>query len=519
MTEGRTLLIGIDIGTTAVKGTLIDTEGRLLAEASHAHDLLSKESGWAEEDPSDWWEGTLAVLKELAGRQAEFGGAVAALSTSGMVPALVLVDEAGTPVRLSIQQNDGRCHEEIEDLKQRLDEERFFALTGGSINQQTIPPRTLWLRRHEAEAWGRVAHALGSYDYITYRLTGRLTLERNWALESGMYDVRREAWVDEYLAEAGFTRANLPPLVRPGETVGTLAPEVARAVGLSPQTLVAAGSADHVASAFSAGVREEGDVLLKFGGAGDILIASDTLRYDRRLFLDYHLVPGKYLVNGCMASSGSLVKWFVHTILGADGPSRGNPYSELDKLASELPPGADGLLALPYFLGEKTPIMDATARGLFFGLSLHHRPEHLYRAILEAVGYGFYHHLEVMAELGLPGRRFYMSNGGSRSVVWRQIVCDIVGAPVAYIVKHPGSSLGAAFLAGRATGAFRSWDEVAGYITEREQVRPDPAKHEVYQQYFRLYKDLYQTLKPAYAVLNDLRVSTQRRFGVAEGHD
>ncbi|MDI6871108.1 MAG: FGGY-family carbohydrate kinase [Bacillota bacterium] len=504
MAEGRTLLIGIDIGTTAVKGTLIDTEGHLLAEASHAHDLFSKEIGWAEEDPADWWQGTLSVLRELAGRQREFGGTAAALSTSGMVPALLLLDGAGTPLRLSIQQNDGRCHAEIADLKERLDEKQFFTLTGGSLNQQTIPPRTLWLRRHEPETWGRLSWVLGSYDYVTYRLTGRLTLERNWALESGMYDVRREDWVDHLLAAAGLTRANLPPVVRPGEVVGTLAQPVAEAVGLSPRTVVAAGSADHVASAFSAGVREEGDVLLKFGGAGDILMASDTLRYDRRLFLDYHLIPGKYLVNGCMAASGSLVKWFVTNFTGGDGEAKGNPYAALDRLASQLPPGADGLVILPYFLGEKTPIMDATARGLFFGLSLHHRAEHLYRAILEAVGYGFYHHLEVMAEMGLTGRRYFMSNGGSRSVVWRQIVTDIVGAPVEYIVKHPGSSLGAAFLAGMAIGAFRSWDEVGRYSAERERVTPDPARHRVYREYFKLYKELYERLKPAYATLNDL---------------
>lgn len=512
MTGGRTLLIGVDIGTTAVKGTLIDTEGNLLAEASHAHDLLSREAGWAEEDPADWWEGTLVVLRELAGRQAEFGGEVRAISTSGMVPALVLLDQAGVPLRLSIQQNDARCAAEIEEIKGRVDEEQFFTLTGGGINQQTIPPRLLWLRRHEPGLWPRLCYLLGSYDYITYRLTGRLTLERNWALESGMYDVQKQEWIDWVLREAGIEATMLPQVVSPGEVVGRLLPEVAAEVGLAADTVVAAGSGDHVASAFSAGVREEGDVLLKFGGAGDILIASDILRRDRRIFLDYHLIPGKYLLNGCMASSGSLVKWFANLLLRQEGGSPGRAtelYRELDRLAGELPPGADGLVTLPYFIGEKTPIMDPTARGVFFGLSLYHRPEHLYRSILEAVGYGFNHHLEVFAELGLPGKRFFMSNGGSRSLVWRQIVTDIIGAPVEYIVKHPGSSLGAAFLAGMAIGSFRSWDEAAGYIAEREQVIPDPHRHRIYRRLFALYKDLYQRVKPAYGTLNEIRLSAQ----------
>jgi xylulokinase len=505
----RTLLIGVDIGTTAVKGILTDTEGHLLAEASHPHDLVSRKPGWAEEDPSDWWDGTLAVLRQLAARQGEFGGKVAALSTSGMVPALVLLDEDGLPLRLSIQQNDARCSVEIDELKGRIDNDEFFSRTGGSLNQQTIPPRLLWLQRHEQNVWSRTKNLAGSYDYVTYLLTGRLTLEKNWALESGMFDARQERWLDWVLREARLPEEALPPVVSPGEVVGGLLPEIASETGLPRETLVAAGSGDHVASAFSAGVQEEGDVLLKFGGAGDILIASDLLRSDRRIFLDYHLVPGKYLLNGCMASSGSLVKWYANLLLGdGDGPDRlGAFYQEFDRLAAALPPGSDGLVTLPYFIGEKTPLMDPTARGVFFGLSLHHRPEHLYRSILEAVGYGFRHHLEVFAELGLPGKRFFMTNGGSRSVVWRQIVTDIVGAPVEYIVKHPGSSLGAAFLAGMALGSFRSWSEVGQYIADRETVLPDPERHRHYAHYFALYKDLYLRLKPAYGTLNAVRLA------------
>ncbi|NLY56172.1 MAG: FGGY-family carbohydrate kinase [Firmicutes bacterium] len=505
---GETLLIGIDIGTTSVKGTLIDTHGRILAEASQEHDLLSPQVGWAEEKPEIWWANTKAVLAELAGLQEQFGGRVKAISASGMVPALVILDEAGNPLRNSIQQNDARTFEEIAELKAELDEEEFFRLTGGSINQQNIPPRLLWLYKHEPEVMAKARLLMGSYDYITYKLTGKYSLERNWALESGMYDVHQEQWIPWVLAAAKITEEWLPPVYAPGEVLGNLLPELAAELGFDADVVVAVGSGDHVASAFSAGVKDEGDVLIKFGGAGDILTGTKKLVTDKRIFLDYHLVPGQYLLNGCMASSGSLVKWFARTFFAeqieAYDREGKNFYAYLDELAAKIPVGSDGIITLPYFIGEKTPIMDAKARGVFFGLSLHHRAEHLYRSVLEAVGYGFYHHIVVFREMGLAPSRYYMSNGGSRSRLWRQIVTDTIGAPVEYITKHPGSSLGAAFIAGMAIGAFKEWSEIERYITERELMEPNLANHERYQEFFEIYRNLYLSLREDFHRLNEI---------------
>ena len=495
----QTLLIGLDIGTTSVKGTLIDTTGQILTESSRPHDLLSPQVGWAEERADLWWKNTLAVLKDLAASQESHGGRVKAIAASGMVPALVILDATGRPLRNSIQQNDARTSAEIAFLKSKLDEKVFFGATGGSINQQNIPPRLLWLFKHEPEVMAEARKIMGSYDYIAYKLTGKYSVERNWALESGMYDVHQETWIPWVLEAAGITADLLPPVMGPGEPLGYLLPELAQDLGFDKDLLVAVGSGDHVASAFSAGVKDDGDVLLKFGGAGDILIGSQQLVTDPRIFLDYHLIPGQYLLNGCMASSGSLVKWFARTFFAqqieAYEQAGRNFYAELDNLAQSIPPGSDGIITLPYFIGEKTPIMDARARGVFFGLSLHHQAAHLYRSVLEAVGYGFYHHLVVFREMGLNPSRYYMSNGGSKSTLWRQIVTDIVGAPVEYITRHPGSSLGAAFVAGMAIGVFQDWSEVDQYITERELMEPDLKKHAIYQEYFAVYCDLYEQLK------------------------
>jgi len=511
------LLAGIDIGTTSVKGILIDDSGGILGQASREHDLISMYAGWAEEDPEVWWQETIDVLRELSFLAKSQGQGISAIAVSGMVPALVLIDSEGRPVRRSIQQNDARAHEEISWLKEQLDESKVFSLTGGGINQQTMPPKLLWLRKHEPEAFRSVKHILGSYDYITYRLTGQLTLERNWALESGMYNVYRGMWVPEIVEAAGISEDMLPQVIAPAQIIGTLRTDVADSIGLARDVVVAVGSGDHVASAFSAGVRNDGDVLIKFGGAGDILLCSDKLVCDPRVFLDYHLIPGKFLPNGCMASSGSLVKWFVNTFFReqktryeADGKDF---YAYLDEQASAIAAGSEGLITLPYFIGEKTPIMDPLARGVFFGLSTYHTAAHMYRSILEAVGFGFLHHVRVFEEIGLSPRRYLMSNGGARSSLWRQIVTDIVGQEVEYIRHHPGSSLGAAFVAGMAVGAFRSWEDISWYITDRVVMTPNPQSHEVYAGYFKVYRNLYEHLKDDF---QDLSMTSSLRIESAE---
>lgn len=502
------LLIGIDIGTTSVKGILLDNEGNILGEDSKGHDLISLYSGWAEEEPLVWWNGTISVLKSLSSLAKRDGRRVAAIAVSGMVPALVLLDSEGRPVRRSIQQNDARAHEEIESLKGLLDEKEIFALTGGGINQQTMPPKLLWLQKHEPDIFKSAKYVLGSYDYITYRLTGQLTLEKNWALESGMFDIRTEQWVPHILRSAGITHNMLPKVKAPAEIVGPIREDVAKEVGLDENIEIVIGSGDHVASAFSAGVRDNGDVVIKFGGAGDILICSNDLVCDERIFIDYHLVPGKYLPNGCMASSGSLVKWFVNSFFAEEKDryeARGqNFYAYLDEKCSALPAGSEGLVALPYFIGEKTPIMDPLARGVFFGLSTYHTAAHIYRAILEAVGYGFLHHIKVFEQMGLAPKRYFMSNGGAKSTVWRQIVTDIVGEEVEYITDHPGSSLGAAFVAGMAVGAFKSWDDIALYIPHRTLMIPNKRNHEIYQRYFDVYLNLYEHLKNDFRDLQEI---------------
>ncbi|MDQ7030993.1 MAG: FGGY-family carbohydrate kinase [Ardenticatenia bacterium] len=490
-------LLGIDIGTTATKAVIIDTKGHILAEAFAPSTLMSPLPGWAEEDANEWWENVGTVCRDLLARGFSPDD-IAAVGVSGMVPTIVLLDDQGHVLRPSIQQNDARAHVEITEFKAQTDEADILHRTGSAVTQQSIGPKLLWLWRHEPEVMERARKVLGSYDFINYRLTGVCSCEQNWALESGLFDMHRYDWADDILALARIDRSWLGEVHQPSDIIGQVTEDAAAHTGLRADTPVVAGSADHVASAFSAGLRQQGDLLVKLGGAGDILYVLDELAPDPRLFIDYHVVPGQYLLNGCMAASGSVIKWFRTTF----APDL--DYPDLDAEGEQVPPGSDGLILLPYFLGEKTPINDPLARGIFFGLTLGHTRAHMYRAILEGIAYGFMHHLEVMAERGHRPGRTMVTNGGARSRLWKQVTADVLGLRLHQIAEHPGSSLGAAFIAGMGVGLFDDWAEIERYITIAEVTEPHMEHHRRYQDLFRIYREIYERVKDLFPHLHEI---------------
>lgn len=495
-------VVGIDIGTTAVKVLVLDDAHHITFEMSKSHPFFAERHGWAEEDANTWWNHTCELLQATMDHLRTVSSGpfeIAGVGLSGMVPAIVLLDAEGRPVRRTIQQNDARCVEQIEQVRQRLNQDVLFQKTGGYTNQQHILPRLLWIRQHEPQVWARVRRVCGSYDWIAHCLTGEWSLELNWAAESGMFDIHHRQWIEDQFRMFDIPCPWLPPVREPTEVVGLVTVEASLQTGLPPGTPVIAGSADHVASALAAGVLDSGDMLIKFGGAGDILFCTDRLQTHERLFFDYHDIPGKYLLNGCMASSGSLVRWFVNQFV--PGGTEEDIFRRLDDEAEKIPAGSDGLVVLPYLLGEKTPIFDPDARGVLFGLSLHHTPVHVFRAILESVIYGFRHHIDVLAEKGLSPTRVYATNGGAKSRLWVQIAADILGRPVTSFKGHPGSSLGAAFLAGMAVGMYKRWDEILKCIPERQTLQPNPTAHNRYSVSYGVYRRLYEKLRDEFRLM------------------
>ncbi len=486
------LILGIDIGTTSVKTILISSAGKIVDETTQDHDLLSAHPGWAEEDALVWWQDAVATVKRMAERHPEMMASVRGIGVSGMVPAIVMLDEKGEPVRNTIQQNDARAVEQIRRVKERLDQAELFGRTGGYTNQQHVIPRLLWVKEQEPSVYERTRWVMGSYDYIVYQLTGKRSVEWNWAVESGMFDIRRKEWITEYMEPFGIRPSLFPEVHASDEIVGTVSEAAAALTGLPAGIPVIAGAADHVASTLAAGIIHTGDLLIKFGGAGDILYCVDEIRPCDRLFFDYHIVPGKYLLNGCMAASGSLVKWYLKNILGEYD---GDVLKRLDQEAEKVPAASEGLIILPYFVGEKTPIFDPEARGVLFGLTLAHQRQHIFRAVLESVIYGFRHHVDVLKESGYRAAHIYATNGGAKSSFWCQIAADVLGRTVTSYPTHPGSALGVAFLAGMKTGVFSQWEQIREFLGGGKVYHPNPENVKIYDKSYEIYRGLYEALK------------------------
>lgn len=495
-----TCVIGIDIGTTSTVGILIRPPGDVLALISRPVSFSAPQPGWAEQDPQEWWDNTRAIVPQLLAQAAIKADDVGGIGVTGMLPAVVLLDKQGRLLRPSIQQSDARCGEQVADLLREMPEADFVALAGNGINQQLVSAKLRWIEQHEPSVFTRIATVFGSYDYINWRLTGRRAIDQNWALEAGFLAVRERKLSDDLIALSHLPRRAIPPVTASHEILGELTAEAATALGLVAGTAVVGGSADHIASAFAAGVTQAGDVLLKFGGSTDILIATDKVAPDPRMFLDYHLVPGLFMPNGCMASGGSALNWFAANIAygeRAAAQDRGlTLHAHLDDLAADTPAGSDGVQIVPYFLGEKTPLHDPRARATITGLSLNHRLAHMWRALLEGFGYAFRHHVEVLNHMGHPTTRYRASDGGAGSRLWMQIVSDVLQQPVQLLDGHPGSCLGAAWMAAIGTGLSGDWSGTARFVSLGELIQPNPTHAETYNLGYARFRATYQQLAP-----------------------
>ncbi|MEY4227394.1 MAG: hypothetical protein RL190_2151 [Actinomycetota bacterium] len=486
---GDRLVCGIDVGSSAVKATLLHPERGVVATGDAPAPLRSEHPGWSEVAVEDWWAAACAAVPLALADAGAVAADVVAVATTGMVPAVVLLDEAGGPLRAGILQNDARAVGEISEMEAALADVDLLGRTGSALTQQSVGPTLLWIRRNEPDVWARTATVGGSYDWLLRRLGAIPHVEGNWAIESGLYDLSGRP-CPEVLAVAGVESSRLPAVVRPATPMGEIDPAAAAAIGLAPGTLLVVGGADHVLSAASAGVAEPGQALVKLGSSGDLLTVSCEPVTDRRLYLDHHPIQGRWIPNGCMATSGSLLRWFQQRI------AAGEDFAALDAEAAQVPAGAEGVVCLPYFLGEKSPVHDPEARGAFVGLHLGHTRAHLFRACLESTGHGLRHHLDVLEEIGIEVREARVTNGGANSRLWKQAVADALGIPLVPIIDHPGSSFGAAVAAAIGAGLIDGWEAVDRFVDLGDPVEPDPRAAPALAESYGVYRDLEAALRP-----------------------
>ena len=478
-----TALVGLDVGTTAVKAIAISPDGEVLAVAESAYPLSTPHPDWAEQDPEDWCRAADAALAEVAA-----GRELSGIGLSGQMHGLVALDAAGDVIRPAILWNDQRTADECAEIEDRLGRERLIALTGNRALTGFTAPKLLWLRRHEPEAFARIARVLLPKDYVRLRLTGEWAIDASDASGTLLLDVARRDWSREVLDALELPTEWLPPVLESPERAGAT---TARDT-VSPGVPVAAGAGDQPAAAVGVGVTRPGVLSVVLGTSGVVLATLPSYAHDAdaRVHAFCHAVPGTWQAMGVMLSAAGSLQW-LHDVVAPDVP--------FDRLVSEAeawPPGTEGLLFAPYLAGERTPHADPDARGAFVGLGLRHDRGALVRAVLEGVAFGLRDSLELLRALGVDARVGRVSGGGSRSALWRRIAASVLDLPLEQTVTSEGSAFGAALLGGVAAGVFRDVEEAVTRCVHLDSTTlPDPAWVAAYEERYARFRDLYPATK------------------------
>ena len=447
----------------------------MLARSEHGYPLSTPRPGWAEQDPTDWWVAAEQALEELGTLN------VLGIGLSGQMHGLVVLDENREVLRPAILWNDQRTEAECREIEDRIGLERLIGLTGNRALTGFTAPKLLWLRAHEPDVYGRVAHLLLPKDYVRLRLTGEHATDVADASGTLLFDVAARAWSREVVDALELPREWLPPALESPDVSG----RTARGVP------VAAGAGDQAAAALGVGVDRPGPVSVVLGTSGVVFAALAGYAADRhaRVHAFCHAVPGTWEAMGVMLSAAGSLQW-VADVLGAEP-------AVLAGEAASWQPGAEGLLFAPYLVGERTPHADPNARGAFVGLSLRHDRGALARAVLEGVAYGLRDSLELLRELGVEPAVARASGGGARSELWLEIVASVLGLPIERTEVEEGSAFGAALLGGVAAGVFPSTAAaVETAVRIRHTVEPNPAWLAAYEEGYARYRALYPTLKP-----------------------
>lgn len=475
-------LLGVDIGTGSSKGALTTLDGKVIAIAEQAHMVSLPHPGWAELDAEAvFWHDFRAIVAELLPKAAD--GVIAGVGVSGIGPCIVPADGSGQPLRPTILYGiDTRSSAEVAEITERYGEDAIIEKCGNPMNAQSVGGRMLWMRRNEPELWARTKYWFMASSYLTYKLTGAYVLDHVSASYSEpLYNPGTGAWIEEWCEDLA-PGLKMPELVWPSQVVGTVTPAAAQITGLPVGTPVVPGTIDAFSDAMSVGVRKPGDSVLIYGSTMTIITVTDRFIPGRPLWVNTHLFPNTYNQVAGMATSGSLTKW-LRDLLGG-----GFHFGELSAAAKEVPPGSNGLIALPYFAGERSPLLDPDARGVMLGLTLNHGRGHLYRALLEATAFGVEHILEGMRAAGVKTEMSFATGGGTTGGLWPQIVSDVTGMTQQLTEQSVGACYGDAMFAGVGTGLVSEdtdWTEHSGTI------EPTPGAREIYQPFYQAFRELH----------------------------
>jgi len=500
------LLLGLDVGTTSLKAVLFDVDGALLSQASQEYPTVYPHPNWAEQDPDDWWRAACAVLPQVIAQAGADPRAIAGIGVSGQAPSVVPIGQDGAPLRPALLWLDRRSEDQCAWLRQTVGEAAITAVNGGRIDPYYLAPKWLWLRDHEPDTYRKTYAVLQANGYLIHRLCGALCMDVSHGPLTLFFDSRALRYDERLAGQMNLDLAQMPPIRACAEVVGEVTRAAAAATGLAPGTPVIAGMCDGTAAAVEAGLLRRGDAVEMTGQSTVLLICSDEPYLGRELISLVHGVPGRYLVVGALVASGGSLRWFRDQLGEAErlaAPLLGvDSFDLLSQESARSPAGANGVIFLPYMFGERSPIWDSAARGVFFGLSLATTKADLIRAIMEGAAFGLRHNAETAAAGGFPLAALTCVGGGARSALWNQIKADVLQVPIRLPRGATGAPLGDALAAGVATGVFTSFDEAARRVVQIErEFAPDAALAGRYDALYGVYTGLYPALRDSFRQL------------------
>ena len=490
-----TLVLGLDVSTTATKAILVDGTGAVSGIGTAEYGYETPRPLWSQQDPELWWTATGAAVRQALVAAGAGGDDVRAIGLTGQMHGAVLLDAADRPLRPAILWNDQRTGAECDAIRAAVGAERLVAITGNDAITGLTAPKLLWVRAHEPDVWARVASVLLPKDYVRLRLTGTRVLDTADGSGTGLFDLAARGWSAEVLAALELDRRLFPETLEGPDVTGTLTAAAAEATGLRTGTPVVAGGGDQSANAIGVGALDPGVVALSLGTSGVVFAATDRpiVEANGRVHAFCHAIPDRWHLMSVMLSAAGSLRWF------RDALAPGVAFGDLVEEAGTVPAGSEGLWFLPYLTGERSPHPDPLARGAFIGLTVAHRRPHLVRAVLEGVAFGLRDGLDLMVGAGMPPPdQIRASGGGLASPIWRQILADVLGAEIAGVATTEGAAYGAALLAAPAAGLTASVAEAAAaFVRITPQAQPGQ-EADAYVERHSLYRELYPALAPIF---------------------
>jgi len=505
-------VLGIDYGTGGGKVALVDASAEVRGYAFQEYPIYTDHIGWSEHDPQGYWDLACTLIPKVLEQAGATADQIKAVAISSAMPSLVMVDKNGEPVARAYNLMDRRATEEVEWVRSLLGDDQIFAISKNRLDDHPIIINLLWEKRNRPEVFKRIYKALTIDGFITAKLTGQFTGHYSGAAFYGVaYNLLEQRFDLKILEQIGISPALFPDLYRCEQIVGKVTPQAAQACTLVAGTPVCAGQVDCNAAWSGAGAIEPGDIQMNLGTCGNFGIIHDTpIFHDSMIAFNYTTDSEKtFITVPTTTTGGHLIRYirdnFYIKEKELDNVHGTNTYDLINQEAEIVPPGSEGLVILPYMMGERTPIWDVYARGVIFGLSLHHTRGHIARAMMESVAYALYDSFKIIKETGIEIHPpIVLNEGGAKSKLWRKIITDVFDCPTVMVESRVGAPYGDALLAGISIGMFKDFSiakERAVYVNPME---PDSNRHALYMDYFKLYKELYSHVKQDFRTLAEL---------------